>query len=141
MQHLRQGRQRNSLTISKVHTLRIHTFNFPGTPSTPSSSTPSHQHLLAGFLQKSNSFWAIPTALESFPAEPRTSVRKRANAREQITALLGSGARWPHVSFGWKPLLGDVSTCPKSYGVLIERGIATAKSRVKMNGTKHIPSS
>ena len=81
------------LTISKVHTLRIHTFNFPCTPSTPSNSTPSHQHLLAGFRQKSNSFCAIPTAFASPPAEPRMSVRSRANAREQMTALFGSGAR------------------------------------------------
>lgn len=44
------------LTISKVQTRRIQTFNFPSTPSTPSSSTPSHQHRLAGLRQKSRSF-------------------------------------------------------------------------------------
>ena len=97
------------LTISKVHTLRIHTFNFPCTPSTSFNSTPSHQHLLAGFRQNSKSFCAIPTAFASLPLEPpgpaaadepRMSVRRRANAREQMTALLGSGARWPHASLG-----------------------------------------
>jgi len=96
--------QRNPITlISKVHTLRIQTFNLPSTPSTWSSSTPSHQHLRAGFRQKSNSFCAIPTAL-LFAASPRMSVRNRASAMEQMTALFGSAARWPHVSAWSKPL-------------------------------------
>jgi hypothetical protein len=46
-------------TISSVHTLLIHTFSLPSTPLTLSSSTPSHQHRRAGFLQKRSSFWAV----------------------------------------------------------------------------------
>lgn len=88
---------RNSLTISRVHTRRIQTFNFPSTPSTPSNSIPSHQQRLAGFLQKSNSFWAMPTEALLLRS-PLISVRSFANARLQITALLGSGARWPQES-------------------------------------------
>jgi hypothetical protein len=85
------------LTISSVHTRRIHTFNFPSTPSTSSNSTPSHQHLRAGFRQKSRSFCAMPTTL--FPARsPLTSVRNLASARLQMTALFGSPARWPQRS-------------------------------------------
>ena len=92
------------LTISKVHTLRTHTFNLPLTPSMPSSSTPSHQHLLAGFLQNRRSFWAIPMAL-LFDKSLLTSVRSFARARLQITARLGSWARWPQVSSLSKPLV------------------------------------
>jgi hypothetical protein len=83
------------LTISKVQTRRIQTFNLPFTPSTSSSSTPSHQHLLAGFLQNNSNFWAIPTAL-LFAKSPLTSVLSLARARLQMTALFGSPARWPH---------------------------------------------
>lgn len=84
--------QRKPITlISRVQTLRIHTFNLPSTPSTPSNSTPSHQHRRAGFRQNKRSFWAIPTASRLF-TESRMSVRKRASARLQITALLGSPA-------------------------------------------------
>lgn len=39
----------------------------------------------------------MPTAL-LLAASPRMSVRSLANAMEQMTALLGSAARWPHVS-------------------------------------------
>lgn len=91
------------LTISNVHTRRIQTLSLPSTPSTLSSSTPSHQHLRAGFRQKSSSFCAIPTAL-LLAASPRMSVRSRAKAIEQTTALLGSAARWPQVSAWSKPL-------------------------------------
>ena len=118
--------RKTQLTISKVQTLRTQTFNCPSTPSTPSSSTPSHQHLLAGFLQKSSNFCAIPTELAllwllvaglegeemllalgvAFAVLSEEdgfwgllmSVRRRARAREQMTALLGSLARWPQVS-------------------------------------------
>jgi hypothetical protein len=85
--------QRNPITlISKVHTLLIQTFSLPSTPSTFSKSTPSHQHLRAGFLQNKSSFCAIPTALEPISLA-RMSVRNRARARLHITALLGSFAR------------------------------------------------
>ena len=90
--------------ISSVHTLLIHTFSFPSTPSTPSSSTPSHQHLLAGFLQKRSSFCAIPTALLPI-SPPRMSVRNLARAKLQMTALFGSFARWPQWSSWLNPLL------------------------------------
>lgn len=83
----------NKRTISKVQTLRIQTFNFPSTPSTLYSSTPSHQHLLAGFLQKSRSFCAIPTALLFARSLPLISVLSRASAKLQMTALFGSEAR------------------------------------------------
>lgn len=96
------------LTISRVQTLRIQTFNFPSTPSTFSNSTPSHQHRRAGFRQNKSSFCAMPTAFE-FAASPRMSVRRRARAIEQTTALLGSAARWPHISAASKPL--DASQC------------------------------
>jgi hypothetical protein len=90
-------------TISSVHTLRIQTFNLPSTPSTLSNSTPSHQHLRAGFRQNSNSFCAIPTALlDKFSS--LTPVRRRARAILQMTALFGSPARWPHWSSWLKPL-------------------------------------
>lgn len=92
-----------NLTISKVHTRRIQTLTSPSTPSTSSSSIPSHQHRRAGFLQKRRSFWAIPTAL-LLDKSPRMSVRSLARARLQITALLGSGARWPHWSSRSNPL-------------------------------------
>lgn len=89
--------QRRAVTISRVHTRLIHTFNFPSTPSTSSNSTPSHQHLRAGFRQKSSSFCAMPTTL--LPARsPLMSVRNLASARLQTTALLGSPARWPQRS-------------------------------------------
>lgn len=86
--------QRRPMTlISRVHTLLIQTLSFlPSTPSTLSSSTPSHQHRRAGFRQKSSSFWAMPTALLPMSL-PRMSERRRASARLQITALLGSPAR------------------------------------------------
>lgn len=91
------------LTISKVQTRRIHTFRLPSIPSTPFKSTPSHQHLLAGFRQKSRSFCAIPTAL--LPARsPLMSVRNLARARLQITALFGSPALWPQQSSWSNPL-------------------------------------
>lgn len=101
---VRQSDQRSPMTlISSVHTLLIHTLSFPSTPSTPSSSTPSHQHLRAGFRQKRSSFCAIPTAL--FPSSfPRISVRNRARARLQMTALFGSFALWPQWSLRLKPL-------------------------------------
>lgn len=92
------------LTISRVHTLRIQTFSVPCTPSTSSSSTPSHQHRLAGLRQNSSSFCAMPTALLLVVESPRMSVRRRASAIEQTTALLGSAARWPQVSARSKPL-------------------------------------
>ena len=101
-----QGRSPSSSnrhTISKVQTRRIQIFSLPSTPSTSSSSTPSHQHLRAGFLQNNNNFWAMPTAL--LPAKsPLTSVRNLANARLHMTALLGSPARCPHRSSYSKPL-------------------------------------
>jgi hypothetical protein len=82
-------------TISSVQTLRIQTFNLPSTPSTFSNSTPSHQHLRAGFRQNSSSFCAMPTALlERFSS--LTPVRRRASAILQMTALFGSPARCPH---------------------------------------------
>lgn len=42
----------------------------------------------------------MPTALlfGAPPSAPRMSVRRRASAMEQTTALLGSAARWPQVS-------------------------------------------
>ena len=36
---------------------------------------------------------------------PRTSLRSRASAMEQMTALWGSAARWPQVSAWSKPLV------------------------------------
>ena len=82
------------LTISSVQTLRIQTLSLPSMPSTFSNSIPSHQHLLAGFLQNRRSFCAIPTALLLARVSlPLISVRKRASARLQMTALLGSPAR------------------------------------------------
>lgn len=69
----------------------------------PSECRLSTYHLRAGFLQKSNSFCAIPTAL-LFAASPLISVRSRASAMEQMTALFGSAARWPQVSVWSKPL-------------------------------------
>ena len=90
--------------ISSVQTLLIQTFNFPSTPSTPSRSTPSHQHLRAGFRQNRSSFCAIPTALLPI-SPPRMSVRNLASARLQITALFGSFARWPQWSSWLNPLL------------------------------------
>lgn len=96
--------------ISNVQTLLIHTFSFPSTPSTPSSSTPSHQHLRAGFLQNRSNFCAIPTAL--FPiSPPRMSVRNLASARLQMTALFGSFALWPQWS-SWLNPLSNVSNYP-----------------------------
>jgi hypothetical protein len=92
-----------SRTISRVQTLRIQTLSFPSTPSTLSSSTPSHQHRRAGFLQNSRSFCAIPTALLLISL-PLISVRNLARAMLQITALLGSPARCPHWSSWLKPL-------------------------------------
>ena len=97
----------NRLTISSVQTLLIQTFSLPSTPSTFSSSTPSHQHLRAGFLQNSSSFCAMPTTLLLASSLPLISVLRRARARLQMTALLGSGARWPQRSSLWKPLLGN----------------------------------
>ena len=91
------------LTISSVQTRLIQTFSFPSTPSTLLSSMPSHQHLRAGFRQNKSSFCAMPTALE-LAASPRMSVRRRARAIEQMTALFGSAARWPQVSAASKPL-------------------------------------
>ena len=92
-------------TISSVHTLLIQTFSFlPSKPSTFSNSTPSHQHRRAGFLQNRRSFCAIPTALLFASSLPLISVRRRASARLQITALLGSPALWPHLSSLLKPL-------------------------------------
>lgn len=88
---------RHVLTISNVQTLRIHTLSLPSTPSTLSSSTPSHQQRRAGLRQKSRSFCAMPTAL-LFRSLPLISVRNRASAMLQITALLGSPARWPQRS-------------------------------------------
>lgn len=92
------------LTISRVQTRLIHTLSFPSTPRTFSSSTPSHQQRRAGFLQKSNSFCAIPTALLLARSLPLISVLRRARAMLQMTALLGSPARWPHRSSWLKPL-------------------------------------
>lgn len=80
--------------ISSVHTRRIQTLSLPWTPSTSSSSIPSHQHLLAGFLQNSSSFCAMPIAA-LFMSVPRMSLRNLVNARLQMTALFGSPARWP----------------------------------------------
>lgn len=100
---LRQMETVQKHTISRVHTRRIQTFSFPSTPSTLSNSIPSHQQRLAGFLQKSSSFWAIPTEALPFKS-PRISVRSFAKAKLQITALLGSGARWPQESSWLKPL-------------------------------------
>lgn len=51
----------------------------------------------------------MPTALLLAAESPRMSVRKRANAIEQMTALLGSAARWPQVSARSKPLRSEVS--------------------------------
>ena len=94
-------------TISSVQTLRIQTLSLPSMPSTFSNSIPSHQHLLAGFLQNRRSFCAIPTALLLARVSlPLISVRKRARARLQMTALLGSPARWPQRSSLLKPLKG-----------------------------------
>jgi hypothetical protein len=103
-----QNRDVNStqvnLTISNVQTLRTQTLTWPSTPSTSSRSIPSHQHRRAGFRQKRSSFWAMPTEL-LLDRSPRMSVRSFAKARLQMTALLGSGARWPHWSSRSKPLL------------------------------------
>ena len=95
---LKEETQKWKLTISNVQTLLIHTLSFPSTPSTLSSSTPSHQHLRAGFLQNKSSFCAIPIALLFANSLPLISVRNRARARLQMTALLGSPARWPQRS-------------------------------------------
>jgi len=108
-QHIPNAKQdmsRKRLTISSVQTLRIQTFSFPSIPSTLSNSTPSHQHLRAGFLQNSRSFCAMPTAGLVARASPLTSVRRRARAKLQMTVLLGSPARWPHRSSLLKPLEG-----------------------------------
>jgi hypothetical protein len=86
------------LTISSVHTRRIHTFSGPSTPSTSFNSTPSHQHRRAGLRQNRRSFCAIPTALLFARSFPLISVLNRASAMLHITALLGSPARWPHLS-------------------------------------------
>ena len=91
-------------TISKVQTLLIQTLSFPSTPSTLSSSTPSHQHLRAGFLQNNRSFCAMPTALLLANSLPLMSVLRRARAKLHITALLGSPARCPQRSSLWNPL-------------------------------------
>ena len=91
-------------TISRVQTLLIHTFSLPSTPLTLSSSTPSHQHRRAGFLQKRSSFCAMPTALLLARSLPLMSVRRRANAMLQMTALFGSPARCPHWSSWLNPL-------------------------------------
>jgi hypothetical protein len=99
------GQLKGCVTISSVQTLLIHTFSLPSTPFTFSSSTPSHQHRRAGFLQKRSSFWAIPTALLFARSLPLISVRSRASAMLQITALLGSPARCPHLSSWLKPLM------------------------------------
>ena len=88
-----ETRSRRQRTISSVHTRRIQTFSLPSMPSTPSSSTPSHQHRRAGFRQKRRSFCAIPTAFVFARSLPRISVRRRASAKLQMTALLGSPAR------------------------------------------------
>lgn len=89
--------------ISSVQTLRIHTLSLPSTPSMPSSSMPSHQHRRAGLRQNSSSFCAMPIAL--LPTSlPRMSLRSRASARLQMTALFGSPARWPQWSSWLKPL-------------------------------------
>jgi hypothetical protein len=97
--------QRSPMTlISSVHTLLIQTLSLPSTPSTSSSSTPSHQHLRAGLRQNSSSFCAMPTALLPISL-PRMSDRSRASARLQMTALLGSPARCPQESSWLKPLI------------------------------------
>ena len=95
------------LTISSVQTLLIQTFSLPSTPRTLSSSTPSHQQRRAGFRQKRSSFCAIPTALLLAASLPLMSVRRRASAMLQMTALLGSPARWPQWSSWLKPLRGS----------------------------------
>jgi len=69
-----------------------------------------HQHRLAGLRQNSSSFCAIPTALLLEADSPRMSVRRRASAIEQTTALLGSAARWPQMSARSKPLLKALAT-------------------------------
>lgn len=96
-------------TISSVQTRRIHTFSTPSTPSTFFSSTPSHQHLRAGLRQNNSSFCAMPTTLllveSPLDVAPLMSVRSRASASEQMTALLGSDARWPQVSAWLNPLI------------------------------------
>lgn len=109
---------RECLTISRVHTRRIQTLSFPSTPSTLSNSTPSHQHLLAGLRQNSNSFCAMPTALAAPAESPRTSVRRRASAMEQITAFCGSAARCPQVS-SWLNPLSCVSTSRKDMKMMM----------------------
>jgi hypothetical protein len=91
-------------TISSVQTLLIHTFSLPSMPLTFSSSTPSHQHRRAGFLQNRSSFCAIPTALLFAKSFPLISVRSLARAILQMTALFGSPARCPHLSSWLKPL-------------------------------------
>lgn len=80
------------MLISSVQTRLIQTLSFPDTPSTFSSSTPSHQQRLAGLRQKRCNFCAIPSALLLISL-PRISLRSRASARLQITALFGSPAR------------------------------------------------
>lgn len=88
-----EPRHRSPTTlISSVHTRRIHTLSFPSTPSILSSSMPSHQQRRAGFLQNSSNFCAMPTALVPMSL-PRMSLRSRASAKLQMTALLGSPAR------------------------------------------------
>jgi hypothetical protein len=46
----------------------------------------------------------MPTAFAEPADSPLISVRSRARAIEQITALLGSAARWPQLSSWSKPL-------------------------------------
>jgi hypothetical protein len=46
----------------------------------------------------------MPTALLLVAESPRMSVRRRASAIEQTTALLGSAARCPQVSARSNPL-------------------------------------
>lgn len=90
---------------SSVQTRRAHSLmTLSGSPcSARSTSMPSHQHLRAGLRQKRSSFCAMPTALLPISL-PLMSERSRASARLQMTALLGSPARWPHESSWLKPL-------------------------------------
>lgn len=132
--HRASGPQRNPITlISSVHTLLIHTFNFPSTPSTLSNSTPSHQHLLAGLRQNRSNFCAMPTTLLLASLPPRTSVRRRASASEQITALLGSLARCPQLSEWLNPLFYISIDSISHASIRQDRKVLTQQSASRSN--------
>ncbi len=181
-----QERRKARLTISRVQTRRIQTLSLPpSTPSTRSSSVPSHQHRRAGFRQNSKSFCAMPSAaafdaavaaadaaadtgddepdedddvvlvyllvlslfvpdvlelplvllvvaallpLVSSSALLLMSVRNRASAKLQMTALFGSPARWPQLSSWLNPLFFKHISWLGVWGSSLELGEHTRPS-------------